>query len=218
MCKNAYVIAAMIFAALGGAAQAQSFSADLVSVGADRHVATALGRVYVNGDKVRVEVPELPKDFFLVNLAAETAILIRTSQHVFMDAKQSSRWTELFVRVDPSDPCAQWQIMARLTGGADNGGTWRCDRLGEEMLEGHAAVKYKTVSPRGEAAVSWIDKELRFLRKMRGEDGSEVHIQAIEQGPLPDQLFEIPANYRKFDPLRLIERIKQSDVWVAPRN
>ncbi len=218
MRKKAYVIGAMIFAALSGVAQAQSFSADLIYLDADGHVGSTQGRIHVGVEKVRVEVPELPKDYFVVDLAARIATLVRPSRHVFMDAKQSSGVTDLLVRVDPDDPCAQWQVMARVSGASENGSMWRCERLGEEMLDGRAAVKYKTVSPRGEAAVSWIDEDLHFLRKMRDGDGRELRVQGIQAGPQAEQLFEIPANYRKFDPLQLIERIKQSDVWIAPRN
>jgi hypothetical protein len=34
--------------------------------------------------------------------------------------------------------------------------------------------------------------------------------------PRPAALFAISADYRKFDPLRLIERLEQSDVRVEP--
>ena len=43
-----------------------------------------------------------------------------------------------------------------------------------------------------------------------------VSLESIVEGPQPPVLFSLPANYRKFDPLRLIEQIKQSDVWVEP--
>lgn len=38
----------------------------------------------------------------------------------------------------------------------------------------------------------------------------------LRQGAQPDAAFEIPAAYRHFDPLALIERIRHSDVRVAP--
>jgi hypothetical protein len=43
-----------------------------------------------------------------------------------------------------------------------------------------------------------------------------MEIMNVEIAPQPASLFEVPADYMKFDPLRLIDRLKQSDVWVEP--
>ena len=40
-------------------------------------------------------------------------------------------------------------------------------------------------------------------------------VEVVRLEPQPAQLFEIPPGFRKFDPQLVIERIKQSDVWVA---
>ena len=50
---------------------------------------------------------------------------------------------------------------------------------------------------------------------MPAEDGSTITAENVRDEPQPAQLFEIPPGFRKFDPLNLIQRIKQSDVWVA---
>ena len=42
-----------------------------------------------------------------------------------------------------------------------------------------------------------------------------ITAEHIRDEPQPAQTFEIPAGMRKFDPEALIQRIKQSDVWVA---
>jgi hypothetical protein len=65
-------------------------------------------------------------------------------------------------------------------------------------------------------STGWIDPELKFLLRLRGEDGTGIDIRSIEEGPQAESLFAIPAHYGKFDPKQLIERIKQSDVWVEP--
>jgi len=46
------------------------------------------------------------------------------------------------------------------------------------------------------------------------EDDS-ITADNVRDGPQPAQLFELPSDFRKFDPQTLIQRIKQSDVWVA---
>jgi hypothetical protein len=43
-----------------------------------------------------------------------------------------------------------------------------------------------------------------------------AELKNVQEGPQAAGLFEMPPNYAKFDPQRLIERIKQSDVWVEP--
>ena len=48
-------------------------------------------------------------------------------------------------------------------------------------------------------------------------DGTAVDLKNIQEQPQPASLFEIPPGYRKFDPKALLERIKQSDVWVDPQ-
>jgi hypothetical protein len=47
------------------------------------------------------------------------------------------------------------------------------------------------------------------------EDGSTITAENVRDEPQTARLFEIPPGFRKFDPLNLIQRIKQSDVWVA---
>ena len=213
--RESLIVAALLLVSgfAGHAAQAQPFSADLVAIGAAGDIAGKQGKLIVANGKVRIEAPDFPKDFFVVDPAAKTAYLVRPKQHVFMDAKQSSILTQLLVPVDPADPCAQWQAMAKV---ADASGEWRCVRLGEDMLDGRATVKYQAVTPRGETVTAWIDPGLKFLLRLRGGDGAGVDVRTIDEGPQAENLFAIPANYGKFDLLQLIERIKQSDVWVEP--
>jgi hypothetical protein len=87
-------------------------------------------------------------------------------------------------------------------------GAWRCT-TGADGFEISAGPK--------DEEKRWIDPALRFPVKIVRGDGSAIELQRIESGPQPDSLFEVPAGYRRFDPERLIERIKQSDVWVEPR-
>ena len=77
-------------------------------------------------------------------------------------------------------------------------------------------LKYRAVSPKGASITAWIDPALKFLLRFRSQDGSGIDIKTIELGPQDKRLFEIPADYEKFDPKELIERVKQSDVWIEP--
>jgi hypothetical protein len=202
-----------IFAGLGlpGAFGAtQQFSADLVGKSA--------GKIYVSNSKVRIEMSDFPGGLFLLDGDAHTAYFVKPAQRVFMDAKQSSWLTQILVPLDPDDPCKQWQAMAEITGAADKGKQWRCQRLGPESAGGFEPIKYRAISPEGLASYCLIDPQLGFAVSIAREDGVKIDLTNIQQGPPPVDLFEIPANFRTFDPHQLIDRIKQSDVWVEPRS
>jgi hypothetical protein len=196
----------------GVAAQAQQFSADIVT----RHdeVSTPAGRLSVFDGKVRIETTEHPDGFFLVDPTKPSAYFVRPGARLYMEAKQSSRLTRLFVAVDPEAPCRQWQAMAHLAGVAGEG-EWRCERTGEEIIDGHGVVAFKALSADGQQIFGWIDRERRFPLQIRTEDGVLFKLERIRDEPQPASSFEVPAGYRKFSPEALIERIKQSDVWVA---
>jgi hypothetical protein len=191
----------------------QEFSADLVTTNGNG-AAMAAGKLRVTSDKVRIETPEFADGFFLIDGAKPTAFFVRPAARTFMEARQSSRLTQVFVRVDPEAPCRAWQAMATAAGVADQGG-WRCERAGEEMIDGHRAIAYRAASPRGKEFVGWIDPVRKFPLRIKSEVGATVTAQDIRDEPQPAQLFEIPTGFRKFDPQILIQRIKQSDVWVG---
>ncbi len=217
MLRHVQIAAVLLLGALNGIAQAQaqSFSADLVAIDAGGQDGKS-GKVLVDAGKVRIDAPELPQGFFILEPSLKVSYYVRPSQFVFMDAKQSSQLTQLLVPVDPDAPCAQWQMMAKIADIPDSSRTWRCERLGEEAIDGHATLKYRAVSPKGAAITAWVDPELKFLLRFRSQDGSGVDIKTIKLGAQDKSLFEIPADYDRFDPKEMIERVKQSDVWVEP--
>ena len=114
---NASLLAATLLAATAESAEAQQFSADLVAK--KDETTTALGRLRVSDGKERLEAAALPDGFFLIDMAGPTAYFVRPGARVFMDAKQSSPLTGMFVPVDPIDPCRQWLAMAQLSAPTD---------------------------------------------------------------------------------------------------
>lgn len=209
------VAAFVAFGMLSLSAQAQSFSAGLVTTDQAGAAVGKPGKLYVGESKVRIEIPEI-EGIFVVDPVNETSLLVRPARKMFMDAKQSTPLTQLFVHVDPADPCPQWQAMAVIAGAADKGGAWRCERLGEDTLDGRATVKYRAVSPRGQTHLGWIDSSLKFLLKITNDDGTAINVKIVEEGPQPESLFIFPAKYGKFDPKQLLEQVKRSDAWVPP--
>jgi hypothetical protein len=188
------------------AARAQQFSADLVIMAHDGAAAAPAGKIRVFDDKVRLETPELADGFFLIDGARPTAYFVRPGARIFMDAKQSSRLTRMFVPVDPDNPCRQWQAMAKLAG---------VERTGEETIGTRSAIGYRVVPASGQEFLGWIDPARKFPLRIKTDDGAIIAAENIRDEPQPAQSFEMPANLLKFDPQALIEQIKQSDVWVA---
>ena len=64
-----------------------------------------------------------------------------------------------------------------------------------------------------------IDIELGFPLELRLNDGTDISVSNLRKDQQPPELFQIPTGFQRFDPETLIERIKQSDVWVeeSPR-
>jgi hypothetical protein len=206
------LVVAAFSASSAVAAQAQPFSADIVT--RRDEVSAPAGRLSVRDGKVRIETTEHPDGFFLVDPAKPSAYFVRPGTRLYMEARQSSQLTRLFVPVDPDVPCRQWQAMARLAGMTSEG-EWRCERTGEETIDGHSTVAFRAAPGEGEVFFGWIDRERQFPLQIRTGDGVLFKLEQIKDEPQPASSFEFPAAYKKFSPEALIERIKQSDVWVA---
>jgi hypothetical protein len=206
------VLALMAAVATATPAEAQQFSAELMRTEGGS-TATA-GHLRVSGDKVRIESPDFPDGFFLVDVAKPSAYFVRPASGVFMEARQSTALTRLFVPVDPDNPCRQWQAMAEIAGLAEQG-DWRCEPTATETIDGRETMAYRATPATGPAFVGWVDRIRRFPLRIRTADGVVVTAESIRDEPQAATLFEMPKGARKFDPQALIERIKQSDVWVA---
>lgn len=202
---------------LGSSGAAQQFSADLIGTTVASGTAPTTGKIYVSNSRVRIETSDFPGGLFLLDGNARTAYFVKSAQQVVMDAKQSSWLTQILVPIDPDDPCRQWQAMAQNAGAAERGRQWQCERIGPESTAGRKMVRYRAVSPEGAAIDCRIDPQLGFVVSAHRDDGAAIDLENIqEEAPTPAALFEIPANFRRFDPHQLIDRIKHSDVWVDP--
>jgi hypothetical protein len=213
------LLAGLVFGSVSGLAsvpqpaKAQQFSAQIIST-ASGTASSSTAKLYVADRKVRIETPELPGDVLIVDAAIPAAYLVRPAQRIFMDSKQSSRLTRLFVPLDPAAPCRQWQAMAEVAGISDSG-QWRCVATGSEIVDGRNTRKFAVTSLRGRST-RWIDVSLKFPLKIETEDGAVLALDAINEAPQPPERFKIPADYKKFDPRAVIEQMKRSDIWVEP--
>jgi hypothetical protein len=183
---------------------------------AEHDFKTAQGKLNVSNRKVRIETPDLAIGYFIVRDDIGAAYFVRPTQRVFMEARQSSQLTQILVPVDPNDPCRQWQKMAQIAGATRDGAEWRCERMGFDRVNGRDTIRYRVISPANRKYLGWIDLRLGFLVRLEAEGETTVDVVNIYETPQSTELFEIPPAYGKFDPQRLIDRIRQSDVWVEP--
>jgi hypothetical protein len=204
---------ALVGSALVVSASAQQFSADLVTVQGEK--VARMGNLRVSESKARIETAELDDGFLLVDSAKPAAYVVRPRAKVFMDARQSSLLTQMFVPVDPDEPCRQWRAMASLAAPVDPD-KWHCERDGAGNVGDRKADIYQIVAASGAGFVGWVDRERRFPLQIKTADGTRIVVENIRDKPQPAQLFEIPRGARKFDPRALIDRLRQSDAWVAP--
>jgi len=198
--------------------EALQFSADLVRANADGEPQDNTGKLYVAGDNIRIETPDFPGDYFLIDLGAGASYLVQPAKRMIMDSRRSSPLALVFVPVDPDNPCPQWQARWTSQDGAAAGeGTreapWSCERLGEETIGGRRAIKFRVEPQQRHLHFAWVDPELRMPIRMQAAFGT-AELANLRIGPPPAGLFKVPYQFRKFDPLHLIEQIKQSDVWV----
>jgi hypothetical protein len=202
-------------AASAEAAPAQEFSADIVTRDAAGLTVGTAARLYVAKRKVRIETPEAPTGFFLIDGDTGAALFVQPTQRVFMDAKRSTRLTQIFIPVDPLDPCRQWWAAVDHAGMPSAGSDWRCGRMDAASVGHRDTIEYRVVFRDHESSQRWIDPDLEFPVKQRAADGTTTVLEHIRIEAQPASLFAVPPGSRKFDPQALIDRIKHSDVWAG---
>lgn len=205
--------------ALGLCAQARSappeFCADIVSRDAAGAVTGGISKLHVAGHKARIDPDDPSGGFFITDTEAGIAYAVRPVQRLYMDAGQSNLLSRILIRVDPRDPCPQWQAAA-IASGALSAGNWRCRRVESAPIDQDGMAEYQLLWPAQPFGRRWIDPQLEFPVKLQTPEGTSVTLENIRIEAQPAELFVIPSNYRKLDPRALLERIKHSDVWAAP--
>ena len=215
-CKMGQASAVLLLALASAdalAVEPQAFSADIVSLDSNGEPLSATARLHAAEHKARIELGGAADGFFLSDTDAGTALFVRSAQRIYLDAGQSTPLTQVFVRVDPRDPCRQWQAAA-ATAGVPNSGKWRCELIERTILNEHETVEYRVVRPDREPSYGWVDPSIGFPVKWQSADGKVFELTNLQLQPQPASLFGIPSDYRKLDPRALLERIKHSDVWV----
>jgi hypothetical protein len=191
----------------------QSFSADIVSLDGGGAPVGASAKLRAANRKTRIELPGAADGFFISDTDAGTALFVRSAQRIYLDARQSTPLTRIFVWVDPRDPCRQWQSAAE-TAGIVSTAEWRCEPIERASVNQRQVIEYRVFMPDGQSSYGWVDSTIGFPVKWQAADGNRFVLESILLDAQPANMFSIPSDYRKLDPQALLERIKHSDVWV----
>lgn len=188
-----FCFCALMLAAGFVLAQAE-FSADVVDL--QRSGTPAQARIYFTKDKMRAE-PQGGSAHgggaVIVNLAAQTSIILMTQQHMYMEMPAQNQAQRLgyafFEADDVENACTYWQKS-----GHNQSGT--CHKIGSDSVNGRSAVKFETTNSNGDVSHFWLDSKLRFPIKWDTKNSSG-ELRNIQEGAQPASLFEVPAGYTK---------------------
>lgn len=187
----------VLFAFLPVALFAQEdFSADIVNNKDGGNQSHA--RIYVTRDKWRIEGLQAGRmnGAIITNLATRTSDVLMADRKMYMEFPQGQGpsaqqlWSFYHAR-DIDNACGDWLKLPYNQGGT-------CRKVGSESVNGRGAVKYTGTNSRGETGSVWFDKKIAFPIKWEGEKGGSGELQNIREGSQPASLFEIPADYQKF--------------------
>jgi hypothetical protein len=167
-----------------------------------------VARLYAAHYKVRIELSESPSDFFLIDQQTPSTLLVRPGQRLYVNARQSSPLTQVFVPIDISDPCQQWRSAFEDATAGKGRDHWRCNKS--------RASEFSIASTEDAVELRLIEPHLRFPVKAVAADGTSLTLENIHEAPQQADLFMVPRGYHAFDPMAVVERIKHSDVWAAP--
>jgi hypothetical protein len=158
-----------------------------------------IGKVYVGKGRMRQEMrpPRGPQVVYLIDptgghfweLMPENKTVVDMGEMFrkmggMMGASQQSMAT--LKPTDPSHPCADSKNVT-------------CQKVGAETINGRSTQKWEFTSAvfgKQSKSYQWIDPQL-YIAVKHADDHSVRELRNIQEGPQPDSLFEIPADYRK---------------------
>jgi len=209
--KATSLAATFLLGAIPTVCHAQDFSADVVyapvlkeqdppaSRTAVPPVPTA--KLYVSKDRMRFESGGLTGLTMIVDVAKQTALALFPSQKSY---RQLGSRPSVYFRVnDAENACSDWQKAV--------GKEITCEKVGDDVVGGRKAVKYRRPTPNSGADYIWIDSKLNYVIKWH-MDKTEAELRNIAEGPQSADLFAIPQGYEPLGPPK-----KQPRTTPRPR-
>jgi len=167
-----FIVLGMAFLARDG--YAQDFSADMVSSSAE---GSFTGKIYVSGEKSRMEMPEA---ITISRIDRKVAWVLIPSEKMYME--------------QPLNPRSAASTSEKMDGEIER------KAEGREMINGRNTTKYRVayqVEGKREDVYQWIDEAAHIPVKTAAIDGSwSSEFKNIHAGPQDPGIFEIPAGYR----------------------
>lgn len=180
------LIAAVLFYCGFVLAASPEFSADMIVTDAKGNVTT--GKIYMKGnEKVRQEVKSGDD---------VSVTILRLDKKVSWTLMPEKQYMEVAFNFDPNQLNPDFAYEMKT--------------IGNETVNGYSCqvVEYVYKDKKLGSLVQWIADDLGFAVKTqtknaRGKVESTVEYKNIAVGPQPDNLFEIPAGYKKFSLFQL---------------
>jgi hypothetical protein len=174
-----FICLMMVCAGMSAAqiAGAQEFSAGIVST---TNGVSVNGTVLVSKDKIRMEMAPAVT---IARLDKNVAWVLMSDQKMYMEMPMEAQNLAMSMEKVPGE------ISRTL--------------IGTESIGGRDTEKYEVtyqVQGRTETVFVWLSKTLHFPLKSSARDGSWiVEYSNVTEGAQPQEMFEIPAGYTKFE-------------------
>jgi hypothetical protein len=194
------ILTAVLFLGLiSTIAQAQEFSADIEYLDGSSLNAPANGsastprpssRLYVSGDKIRLETNGVTGTVLLADRTEHTAVALQPKKKAYQPL--ASGPSEYFRVDNVDDACPNWGSVAdqKIV----------CEKVGPEVVNGRETVKYQNKGASESApTVVWVDKALKFVIKWQAA-GAGADLRNIKEEQQAAGLFAVPSDYKMAAP------------------
>jgi hypothetical protein len=118
----------------------------------------------------------------------------------------------MFRPSSPDNPCGAWVSEAN-----QRGITLRCQRAGQDTVNGRPTLRWDATTPDGGHGSLWYDPNLNFIVKVRrtskGGVQSGYELQNMKEDTQPQTLFDVPTGYRQFTLNRLVDVLIGLGQW-----
>lgn len=152
------------------------FSADMVTKTGSM---TMNGKWYASKGKMRMETGP---SIMITDMNAKKSWMVMPSSKSYMEMDFSKAAGQMHTG---TNPCSTPEMT--------------CKQVGKETIDGRSAIKWEiTMTTAGKAmtSTSWIDEKLGIPLKTEAA-GTTMELKNVKEGPQPDNLFEVPAGYKK---------------------
>ncbi len=178
-------MALAVLLAAGSAWAKKDFSADVL-MKTEAGTKPVEAKLNASGDKMRVEATE----------SEQRSVMI-------FDQKKSQAWLLVpehkVVMEVPQDVVGNDLSGLRRENPCDGQDEFTCKRAGSEQVAGRKANKWVATDGSGQqVATFWVDQALAYPLKVERDD-FVMELKNVKVGPQPQNLFEIPKDYRQMD-------------------